>query len=68
MKGLIRTPNNILIMILVPILGVALGAGATGVGCLYLLKHRGSPAWARSAAFLGLAALGMSIWTSHLTR
>jgi hypothetical protein len=58
----------ILIMILVPILAFALGAGAIALGCLSLLKHRGSPAWTGSAAFLGLAALGMGLWTSHLTK
>jgi hypothetical protein len=67
-QGLIRPPNKVLSMILVPILAMALGAVAIAVGCLSLLKHRGSPAWARSAVFLGLAAVGMGIWTSHLTK
>jgi hypothetical protein len=67
-QGLIRPPNRVLIMMLVPILAMALGAVAIAVGCLFLLKHRGSPAWARSAVFLGLAAVGMGIWTSHLTK
>ena len=66
--GLIRPPNRVLIMIVVPILAMALGAVAIVAGCLSLLKHRGSPTWARSAALLGLVAVGMGIWTSHLTR